>query len=133
MTHKEEAQAREEHKGGALRPVVRRAGIPMILLFVLIPPAAGCFLASVILAVPGREPWVITIAYVLGVTSFLLATPLGRRSDGLRVASYRRLTEASVLLGLTCGAMVVYTIVVHIRLGIQVPWATDLLSRMLGG
>lgn len=120
-----------EHRSARHHPTLRQAGVLMILLFVLIPPVAGSFVASVILSIPHREPWVISGAFMLGVSFFLLATPLGHRSDGFRVASYRRLTETAVLLGLTCGVVVAYTVLVHIIVGFQSPWAITFLRDLV--
>ena len=110
----------------------QRARLPMILLFVLAPPVAGSAIASLLLMVPGREPWVITGGFLLGIVFFLLAEPLGRRSDGFRIALYRRLAEAAVFLGLTCGAVVAYAVLVHTLLGFRAPWFRDVLTGLVG-
>lgn len=111
----------------------RRASALGIAAFVLTPPLAGSVIGSLLLSGPGREPWVITGAFLLGLVFFLLANPLGRRSEGFRIARYRRMAELAVLLGLTCGAVVVYALVVHTILGIRTPWAADLFRSALGG
>ncbi|MDT8340997.1 MAG: hypothetical protein RQ751_05745 [Longimicrobiales bacterium] len=111
----------------------RRAGPWMILLFLLLPPVGGSVLAASLLTGAGRVPWVLLGAFFTGVGAFLVASPLAERSDGFRVARYRRLSEAAVLVGLTAGAVVVYTLVVHLLLGVRRAWPLELLRGLAGG
>lgn len=118
---------RRGHRG------MRRAGLGMVLLYVLIPPVAGSVIAAGLLTDPSRVPWVLVGAFFVGVATFLAASPLAERSEGFQVALYRRMAELSVLAGFTAGVVVLYTLVVYLLLGMRRPWAADLLRGLLGG
>jgi len=110
-----------------------RAGTGTILAYVLIPPLAGSFIAGLFLSGLNTVPWVAGIAILVGGVCFLLASPLARRSDGLRHAGYRRAAELVILVGFTAGGVVAYTLVVYLLLGVRRPWAAELLSGLFGG
>ncbi|HSG46864.1 MAG TPA: hypothetical protein VLA43_03505 [Longimicrobiales bacterium] len=114
-------------------PGMRRAGPGMVLLFLLIPPVGGSLLAASVLTHPGRVPGVLLVAFFVGVATFLAASPLAERSQGFRVALYRRLAESAVLLGFTSGVVVLYTLLVYLLLGFRRPWAADLFRAVPGG
>jgi hypothetical protein len=70
---------------------------------------------------------------IVGLISFLLATPLATRSDQLRKAGYRRAAELAILIGFVAGAVVAYTLGVYLLLGYRRPWSAELLSALFGG
>lgn len=111
---------------------MRRAGVGMVLFFALIPPVVGSVVASLALQAPGRVPVVLLSGFFGAVVLFLVATPLGRRSNQMQIASYRRLTEFAILAGMTAAAVVLYTLIIHLLLGWQQPWASGLLSPLFG-
>lgn len=108
----------------------RRAGLRMSVLFALLPPLGGAILGGLLLTDPSRVPWVLVLSFLVSLGSFLLVPPLGRRSLAFSVAGYRRATELAVLVGLTSAAVVVYTLVVYLLLGVRMPWVWTLLGLM---
>lgn len=129
-----EPHPQDEHsEDRAGHPGTRRAGPWMVLLFLLIPPVGGALLAGAALTDPGRVPGVLLAAFFVGVVTFLAASPLAERSQGFKVAFYRRLAELSVLLGFTSGVVVLYTLIVYLLLGFRRPWVAELFRALLGG
>ena len=111
----------------------RKAGTLTSLTYFLIPPLLGAFIGGLFLTGPGAVPWVLGGSLLVGLMSFLLATPLATRSDHLRRAGYRRAAELAILIGFVAGAVVAYTLVVYLLLGLRRPWAAELLSALFGG
>lgn len=110
----------------------RRASVGMVLAFALIPPVFGSLLASLLVASPGRVPFVLIGGLFGAVLFFLVATPLARRSNQMRITSYRRAAELAILAGMTSSAVVLYTLVVHLLIGWQRPWAWELVTALFG-
>lgn len=119
--------------GGHGTAELPRAGTGRIATYVLFPPLAGAFAAGLFLTDLSMVPWVAGIAILIGGVCFLAATPLARRSDGLRHAGYRRAAELVILVGFTAGAVVAYTLVVYLLLGFRRPWAAELVAAIFGG
>ncbi|MEJ2540472.1 MAG: hypothetical protein P8188_10950, partial [Gemmatimonadota bacterium] len=116
-----------------VQPAPRRAGPAKSILYVLIPPVLGAFVAGLLLRDPAAVPWVLGGALVVGLVAFLLATPLATRSNGLRNAGYRRAAELAILVGLVAGAVVAYTLVVYLLLGFHRAWSAELVNGLVGG
>lgn len=115
-------------------PVEARRASPLkSLLYFLTPPFLGAFVAALFLTDPSAVPWVLGGALVVGLISFLLATPLATRSDQLRKAGYRRAAELSILIGFVAGGVVAYTLAVYLLLGFRRPWSRELFAALLGG
>jgi len=112
---------------------VGRAGAGPIATYVLLPPVAGACVAALFLTSLSAVPWVLGFAILVGGICFLLASPLARRSDGLRKAGYRRAAELVILVGFTAGAVVAYTLVVYLLLGFRRPWAAEFVLALFGG
>ena len=112
---------------------VRRAGAFKSLTYFLMPPFLGAFVAALFLTGPAAVPWVLGGALLIGLISFLLATPLATRSDQLRNAGYRRAAELAILVGFIAGAVVAYTLGVYLLLGFRRPWSAELVSVLFGG
>ena len=136
MEASRERESPEHDSGAESRPGhvgMRRAGVGTALVFILIPPFGGAFAASLLLASSAMVPWVLIGGLFGTVGLFLVATPLGRRSNDLRVTFYRRLTELSILAGMTSAVVVAYTLLVYLLIGWQRPWAKEILSALVGG
>lgn len=112
---------------------LRRAGAVKSLTYFLMPPVLGAVVGGLFLTEPAAVPWVLGGSLLVGLMSFLLATPLATRSDQLRKAGYRRAAELAILIGFIAGAVVAYTLVVYLLLGFRRPWAAELLSALFGG
>jgi hypothetical protein len=97
------------------------------------PPFLGAFVAALFLTGPSAVPWVLGGALLVGLISFLLATPLASRSDQLRKAGYRRAAELAILIGFIAGGVVAYTLGVYLLLGFRRPWSRDLFVALFGG
>lgn len=119
--------------GGNRGEGMHRAGPVRVGLFLVLPPVGGSVIAASLLTDPARVPLVLVGAFFVGVVNFLAASPLAERSQGFRVALYRRLAETAVLAGFTSGVVVLYTLLVYLLLGYQRPWALDLFQALLGG
>jgi len=100
----------------------RQAGVGVSILFTLIPPLGGAVLGGLLLTDASRVPWVLVTSFLVTLVGFLMVGPLGRRSLGFSIASYRRATELAVLVGLTSAALVVYTLVIYLLLDFRTPW-----------
>ena len=111
----------------------RRAGLPTIAFYLSIPPALGFGSASWFLTDPSQAPWVIAAGLVATAAGFLLAGPLGRRSQHFAVAGYRRASELALLVGLTGVAAVAWTVGPYLALGIRQPWAREIPRALFGG
>lgn len=122
----------DERRRVEARPPVRRAGTFKSLLYVLMPPFLGAFVAGLFLTEPAAVPWVLGVSIVVGLICFLLATPLASRSDQLRKAGYRRAAELAILIGFVAGAVVAYTLGVYLLLGFRRPWSAELLAALFG-
>jgi hypothetical protein len=125
------AQGRSPGRKGP--PEARRASAFKSLLYFLLPPFLGAFVAALFLTGPSAVPWVLGGSLLMGLIGFLLATPLATRSDQLRKAGYRRAAELSILIGFIAGAVVAYTLGVYLLLGFRRPWARELFTALFGG
>jgi hypothetical protein len=110
-----------------------RAGLGTSLGFFLVPPAAGVALGGVLLTQPADVPWVLGGSLLVALVAFLLVAPLGRRSKDFQNATYRRSTELAVLAGLTACALIAYTLIVYLMLGVRSAWLLETALALTGG